>query len=925
MTDEQWQTALKLYQSGGSLPPEQIEAFLNDATSDHEIREAVLEMFAGAQPVEPLDRIGQKIGRYVITHRLGEGGMGEVFGARDTELGRPVAIKFLYAESSATAPAERFISEAKAASALNHPNIVTIYEVIHSRSRLAIVMELVDGVALRRLCGTPMPVDRVLDIGAQAARALRAAHASGIVHCDIKPENLMVRPDGLVKVLDFGLARDLGAASSQSVLPAGTLRYMSPEQSKGAAPTGASDVFSLGIVLYELAAGAHPFERGSIFETLTALNQGDPPAPSTLNAYLPRQFDNLIAAMLAKNPSQRPQASEVARVLESGFRGEPALPIAALKGKAQFRIKWLVAAMVVLAALSAGLFLRKSRSAAGEPIAASDLQISPLASLRGTEREPSISRDGARVAFVFSNAKDPTGHIYIKSLSDGKLTRLTSDALADSQPVFSPDGTRVAFLRRSGARLRIMLTPSNGGVEEQAGEVMNILFTNPAVGGREVKVMTWDGDGQNLLVADRVAPSRFEIAIFQISVETGARRQMTFPPPGAIDWMPEISPDGRTLGFARMGIGYNDLWLMPAGGGSPRRFNTSKEVFFCWQWTADGREVLVSYLRSGQAHLWREPVAGGPQVRVAGLDDQVMDLSVARSGNFIVYGSGGDEDFNVWHYAIPPSKDTPKPLIASAAFDGDARYSPDGAHIAFASSRSGRSQIWICSSDGSDARQMTSLDTGFDAGSPNWSPDGRWIAFDLRSPKGESSIFLLDVLGGKPKQITGPGPHDMVPGWSRDSHWIYFSSDRSGDNLEIWKVPSSASSGGAVQVTHSGGFQGVESPDGRFLYYSKRRQLGIWRAPLQGGAAEQKVAGLEAIGNRYWDASAQGIYFAAPSKAPELKLFHFSNGEVTHVVDLLAPPAQSHQGISVSPDGRGFLYLQTDPAATNLMVGNRFH
>jgi Tol biopolymer transport system component len=437
--------------------------------------------------------------------------------------------------------------------------------------------------------------------------------------------------------------------------------------------------------------------------------------------------------------------------------------------------------------------------------------------------------------------------------------------------------------------------------------------------------MTWDADGQNLLVADRVSESRQEVALFQISVETGARRQVTFPPAGFSDWMPAVSPDGRTLGYARVvENGRGDVWAVPLTGGRTQRLTDTNEVFFCWTWAAEGKDLLISYRRSGRAYLWRQPINGGRATRVAGLDDQVKELSVARKGNLMTYGSFAEADYNVWRYPLPPSTDPPKPLIASAAFDGDARYSPDGARIAFASTRSGQSNIWICSSDGSDLRQMTSLDHGgFTAGSPSWSPDGKWIAFDSRSPQSASSIFLQDMSGGKPKRLTGPGPSDIVPSWSRDSHWVYFSSDRGGGPLQIWKVP--AAGGEPVQVTRNGGLESFESPDARFLYYTKRgRKSGFWRMPL-GSGEETFVPELAAVANRYWENSPQGIYFVAPSKAPVLALFHFAGGGVSRVVDLPVQPAPVHRGITISPDGRSFLYMQADVATSNLMVVSNFH
>ena len=918
MTEERWQLAFGIYEAAAPLSGAERRAYIRTAAPDLEIAEKVLAMLDEMRAAADGDTIGEaastypalswpasslpngtSLGRFIITGFVGQGGMGRVYSAHDPDLNREAALKVITPKAETTT-SERFILEAQAASALNHPNIVTVYEVIRCGPTVAIAMELVSGTSLRQYCGTAQPVQTLAKWGSQIARALAEAHARGIVHRDIKPENLMLRPDGYIKVLDFGLARRAGVHREDDELALGTLGYMSPEEIEQLPITAASDIFSLGVVLYELASGTNPF-RGNSVDATTRMILGLAPPPLPVKAHaIPKELDRLLRSMLSKSAGDRPTASEVARQLET-----LAAP------RARRRVVWTAGGFVALVVCLVGGVIAARR---GTPY---EYQIYPLASLLGSERQPSFSADGTRVAFAFAGGKDAIDHIYVKRVSSNGSTRLTEGTLPDFRPAFSPDATRLAFLRRSEGRLKVMVMPSSGGMANQIGEIVDLL--------REYALMTWDPTGQSLFVSDRVSESRPEVALFQISVETGARRQVTFPPEGAGDWMPAVSPDGQTLGYARVvEDGRGDVWAVPLAGGRTRRLTDANEVFFCWTWAADAKDLLISYRRSGRAHLWRQSLNGGRAMRVAGLDDQVKELSVARKGNLLVYGSSTEDDYNVWRYPLPPSSDAPKALIASAAFDGDARYSPDGTRIAFASTRSGQSNIWICSSDGSDLRQMTSLDAGgFTAGSPSWSPDGKWIAFDSRSPQSASSIFLLEVSGGAPKRLTGPGPSDIIPGWSRDSRWVYFSSDRAGGNLQIWKVP--AAGGEPVQVTRNGGLESFESADARFLYYTKQgRKGGLWRRPLEGGE-ETFVPELAGVANRYWEISPQGIYFVAPSQTPVLALFRFVDGGVTRVVDLPMQPSPVHRGLTISPDGRSFLYMQADVATSNLMVVGNFH
>ena len=285
---------------------------------------------------------------------LGHGGMGEVWSARDTELDRCVALKFLRAETASEVDTAYIAREAKAASALNHPNIATIHEVVRSEGCSAIVMELVQGSSLAKLRGTSLPSDDVRSMGPQIAKALAATHANGIIHGDTKPENIMLRDDGYVKVLDFGLVRQVAteiiAWANGTVF--GSLRYMSPEQARGESLTPASDVFSFGLVLFELAAGRRAFADESLLDELRAILTQDAPAPASVNPRVPAALNSLILAMLAKDPAKRPSAAEVARKLgETNHAHAAAGP--------PFWLAALVASLVVMAA--AGWFVFAKR------------------------------------------------------------------------------------------------------------------------------------------------------------------------------------------------------------------------------------------------------------------------------------------------------------------------------------------------------------------------------------------------------------------------------------------------------------------------------------------------------------------------------------------------------------------------------------
>jgi len=248
------------------------------------------------------------------------------------------------------------------------------------------------------------------------------------------------------------------------------------------------------------------------------------------------------------------------------------------------------------------------------------------------------------------------------------------------------------------------------------------------------------------------------------------------------------------------------------------------------------------------------------------------------------------------------------------------QFSPDGSKIAFESTRSGAYEVWLCRSDGSNLMQLTHFNPSV-TGTPRWSPDGQQIVFDSR-PAGNSDVFVIDVQGGPPRKLTSEPSNEGVPSWSRDGRWIYFASDRTG-GWEVWKMPSTG--GPAVQVTHHGGFAGLESPDGRFLYYAKGLSVpGLWRIPTNGGEEVEVIGSLEAGYWGYWAAVENGIYYLDTTTKPGIAFFDITTHRITRLFDLENRPARQAPGLAVSPDKRTILYTQWDATDSDIILVENF-
>ena len=925
MTTDKWRTTWDLYNSARELPLAERAGFLNSLSTDPEVLEEVSLLLdePDEQPPETeqnhtalLASFG--MGRYSVIDYLGKGGMSEVYSAQDQQLGRTVALKFLL-PGTIDRSAERVMREAKTLSGLNHPNIVTVHEVIQAPSGLAIVMELVEGATLRSLCGSPLPQDRVVRLGLQVAQALAAAHAHGIVHRDIKPENILVRPDGYVKVVDFGLARHFSPddATPAYGLTVGTLRYMSPEQLRGKSISPASDIFALGLVLHELAAGEHPFAGNFSMQTAYSIATQPfalPPNRSTARI-TSSGLERLIAAMLAKDPTERPSAVNVAERLEETLllSGSVAL------GRSSHRKRrlWQAGLAACVIGVAAAGWLAYSRRDA--PVSA-DLKIRPLTSQAGWENAPALSPDGVSIAFTWADKLDGVRNLYLKRLPDDDPVKLTNYSRGlVGYLAWSPDGKRIAFKYSSGVLGRpggLHIVSISDGKLRKAFDLINSNLSSS---------IDWSPDGTELASSD-AAPGTAHLALYLLNLKTGKTRQLTSPPKEDWgDWNPKFSPDGLTIAFKRVtSFWVDDMYLVPEKGGTPRRLTSAGRGIWGHAWLPDGKSLIVSCQRAGSIFgIWRFPTVPNVQperISLGGVD--AITPTASRRTDSIAWVNQL-WDLNIYRIASD-GKGKPARLIASTLRDQGAAYSPDG-RIAFVSDRSGSREIWLARDDGSRQVRVTNL-----RGSPIdqlvWSPDGRQLAFAGRF-LGHSGTFVLPcnpggLSCGEPKRLSSDNTLEGAVAWSLDGKSLYFSSERTGRS-EIWK--RAASGGEPAQVTRDGGYLSRESPDRKWLYFSKPDREAIFRMPVSGVSGPELVVGAPyRVQPRGWALTRSELFFidrGTQDHSTVIRAYNPSTKAMRSIVSLDEIFADRDDiGFSVSPDEKWVLYSQLDRSGSNVML-----
>jgi len=683
-----------------------------------------------------------------------------------------------------------------------------------------------------------------------------------------------------------------------------------------------SDIFSFGVVLYEMVTGKRAFERDSTAATLAAILKEEPRPPGELVGGLPPDLEKVLTRCLRKDPARRFQhmedlevaLEELKEASDSGAleTAEPARP------KRFRKLPWAAGMALLLAAAVVGVWIVRFRA----PVPEAALVPVPLTSYPGTEEFPSFSPDGTQVAFQWC----PVGkecQIYVKQIGVEPPFRLTDSPAPSDSPAWSPNGQTIAVIRElSAARLALILIPQRGGRERVLAEFDDGCYSTwHRLDG---PFLAWTPDSQHLVsqVSDRSDSGRSRCALFIFSVETGEKRRLTTPPDEWEDTAPAFSPDGRTLLFSRGTGDQYDLYFSRLAEGytpqaEPERIASDNVVNIGAAWTPDGSQIVFCSGKGFSSYsLWRAaPAVSARPRRVAFASEFAAQPAISRQGNRLAYAVSR-ANCNIWRVDLGGAghkPGIPVKSIASTKQEMWPAYSPDGTRIAFVSDRSDSYEIWVSGSDGSNAAQLTSLGSPGTNG-PQWSPGGENIAFQAW-PGGNSDVYVISANGGALRRLTTnlAPKQSKWPGWSRDGKWLYFSTGSTG----IWKMP--ASGGEAVRITPGGGDVPRESPDGKWLYYAKRHPDSLWRMSVDGGGEAKVLDALE----RDWTVGKEGIYFIAVDKQgrSNICLQEFATGKIRTIGTMERPP---EFGIAVSPDGRTILYSQVDDPGLDLMLVENF-
>ena len=524
-------------------------------------------------------------------------------------------------------------------------------------------------------------------------------------------------------------------------------------------------------------------------------------------------------------------------------------------------------------------------------------------------------------------AKSGTTDIYVRFLDEVVPQRLTNHPAFENFPAWSPDGQQIAFRRLTSGGSDIVVMSARGGREHL------IASTTVRWEHEWYWPLSWTKDGKFIITTDKANPQALNHCIYRFPLEKGRKEQLTFPLPNQDDITSALSPDGKTLAFARgHNIAEADIYLLsldPGKAGSePQRLTLDMQEIEGLTWTPNGQTIIYSSNRGGGLRtLWKISAKGGNPEPLIGIGDNAYFPSVAASGDRLIYqrlifGS------SIWRVKGPgsmvkPQQHNPSPerMVSPSQKNFDPQFAPDGKKIAFSSGIiSGIFDLWLSNPDGSSPMQLTNLrsKTTF---RPRWSPDGTQIAF-ASSKEGNLDIWVVSAAGGAPHQLTTEQSLETRPSWSRDGKWIYFASDR-GRGFQVCKIP--AEGGSAVRVTPKGGFMAFESPDSRWVYYDKFGQEGIWKIPLNGGEEFKVVSDVR---SGFWAMANEGLFLLFPDtkEGPTIRFFEFATRKLVTIMNLrdyFGVNILFDNGLDVTADGSWMTFSVTEfPESSLVMVEN---
>ena len=773
---------------------------------------------------------GAQIGPYEIVSHLGSGGMGDVYRARDSRLGRVVALKVLPSEVAGdTGRRQRFEQEARAASALNHPNILAVYDIGAQDGLSYMVTELIEGESLREhLKRGPLPQSRAVEIAGQVADALAAAHAAAIVHRDLKPENIMLTRDGRAKILDFGLAKQVTPrvpGSDETVyltrtLPGavmGTAGYMSPEQVRGETVDSRSDIFSFGLVLYECLTGRPTFDRPTGAEAMTAILREDPPElPETV----PPALHQIVAHCLEKEADRRfHSARDLAFALRtvhvSATGSRPSGKVLALPARP--RRKWLLPAslcglLLIMTWLAIPHFLEL------DPIDLAAYRFTPFANDHEPEGGAVWSPDGKSIAYL--KTIDALPQLMVRALDSAIPIQLTKSQAAVSHAFWSPDSTLVYYTTRGGVGDLFGISPSGGQPKHLMDHLRNATISpdgkalaiwRASESGGQQKSTVWISSPPG------AAPRRYQPAPFEM-------------PLGLPDNCLRFSPDGKSILLITVGV-TPQIWLLPFPDGAPRRLFATLEFTSAphASWLPDSRHAVISFATGGvPPALWLADLKREKLRKLTASTSTEDDPSLAPDGRRLAFTSI-TEDYDLLE--LPLDGSPPKTLLATSRNMYSPSWSPAGDQLIYATDRTGAAEIWIRNiKAGLDRPLVTAHD--FSPGTttafayPVFSPDGSRFAFVRFSTEGPPTIWVEPTVGGPTIRLTSE--YIVAPAWSPDGNSIAGLMQRErpwqpaivgvGADMSPKLIPGSVTCSTPLQWSPTGEWLACESREGVQLF-----------------------------------------------------------------------------------------------------------